>query len=230
MKKIGFLSVFGNHDDSRDTYKTMIKYTNIPLRDYDESLQEFYTYFMKQIQGKVGNLSPKLLNKILQKILELFSNVFRHSESEVGLFCSGQFYPGSDKFNFTIVDNGVTIKTNVNNFLKKKFQNDRNFSDKIMGKKFKPLSAEDAIKWALEDKNSSTGEGGLGLSLLMDLISLSKGSIEIISNNGYYSIKNGNEDARSLESSFEGTVVSIQLNTDDSNYYFLKEERKNDNN
>jgi len=230
MKKIGFLSVFGKHDDGADTHRTMIKYTNIPLLDYDKPLQEFHIYFMQQIQGKVGNLSPKLLNKILQKILELFSNVFRHSESEVGLFCSGQFYPGSNKFNFTIVDNGVTIKKNVNNYLKKKFKNDRNFSDKIMGRKFQPLSAGNAIKWALKDKNSSTGEGGLGLSLLMDLISLSKGSIEIISNNGYYSIKNGTEYITSLESSFEGTVVSIQLNTDDSNYYFLKEERKSDNN
>lgn len=230
MKKIGFLSVFSNQNDGQDTYKTMIKYTNIPLKNYDEPLQNFYIYFIGQIQGKVGNLSPKLLNKILQKILELFSNVFRHSQSEIGLFCSGQFYPGSDKFNFTIADNGVTIKNNVNTYLKKKFKKNRNLSDKIRGKRFQPLSAHEAIKWALEDTHSSTGAGGLGLSLLMELISLSKGSIEIISNNGYYSIKNGIEQIMKLESSFEGTVVSIQLNTDSDCYYFLKEERANDNN
>lgn len=229
MKRIGFLSQFTNEKDNADTHKTMIKYTNIPLENYDLPMQQFYVYFIGQFTGKVENLSKKLLNKILQKILELFSNVFRHSESALGLFCSGQFYPQSKRFNFTIADNGKTIKTNVNRYLLNQFLQNRSVSDKVRGKKFQPLSGVESIQWALEDTNSSTGEGGLGLSLLMDLIKVSGGSIEIISNDGYYSIKNGLESYRTIERLFEGTVISIELNTDSERYYYLKEEQTDGN-
>lgn len=228
MKKISFLSTFCDEIDENDVYKTMIKYTNIPLHNYDLPLQHFYEYFMEQFKGKVGNLSPKLLNKILQKIFELFSNVFRHSDSALGLFCSGQFYPKRNKFNFTIVDNGVTIKSNVNRFLSKKFIENRSLADKLAGKKYEPMNAVESIKWALLDKNSTTGEGGLGLSLLMEFIRISGGSIEIISGNGYYGINNV-EIERIIEDTFEGTIISIELNTDSERYYFLKEEKKDGN-
>lgn len=227
MKRINFLSVFCDEDNKDDTYKTMVKYTNIPLKNNSLILQEFTAYFFMQFMGKVGNLSPKLQKKILQKIFELFSNVFRHSNSALGLYCSGQFYPKQDKFNFTIVDNGITIRKNVNKYLSKEFIKSRSSLDKLLGKKFEPVSAVEAIKWALINTNSTTGEGGLGLSLLMELIKASNGSIEIISGNGYYAIKDASEIVKELDKSFEGTIISIELNTHTGTYYFLKEE-KND--
>lgn len=227
MKRINFLSFFCDENNKDDIYKTMVKYTNIPLENNSLILQEFYSYFITQFMGKVANLSPKLQKKILQKIFELFSNVFRHSYSALGLFCSGQFYPNQDKFNFTIVDNGVTIKKNVNKYLSKEFTKSRSSLDKLLGKKFVPMDSVECIKWALKDTNSTTGAGGLGLSLLMDLIKVSKGSIEIISGNGYYGIKDAQEYTKALEKSFEGTIISIELNTHSGTYYFLKEE-KND--
>ncbi|MDN5058240.1 hypothetical protein [Aliarcobacter butzleri] len=227
MKRINFLSVFCDEDNKDDTYKTMVKYTNIPLKNNSLILQEFTAYFFMQFMGKVGNLSPKLQKKILQKIFELFSNVFRHSGSALGLYCSGQFYPKQDKFNFTIVDNGITIRKNVNKYLSKDFIKNRSSLDKLLGKKFEPISAVEAIKWALINTNSTTGEGGLGLSLLMELIKASNGSIEIISGNGYYAIKDASEIVKELDKSFEGTIISIELNTHTGTYYFLKEE-KND--
>lgn len=228
MKKINFLSVFCDEDNHDDTYKTMVKYTNIPLKNNSLVLQEFYSYFITQFMGKVENLSPKLQKKILQKIFELFSNVFRHSDSALGLFCSGQFYPKQDKFNFTIVDNGVTIKRNVNRYLSQQFIKNRTIQDKLLGKKFKNINAVESIKWALEDENSTTGAGGLGLSLLMELIKISQGSIEIISGNGYYGINNAREISKELDKSFEGTIISIELNTHSGNYYYLKEEKEHD--
>lgn len=229
LQKIGFLSKFCEEKDGDDTYRTMIRYTNIPLENYDLPQQEFYSYFIAQFTGKIDNLSPKLLNKILKKILEVFSNVFRHSDSALGLFCSGQFYPSRNKFNFTIVDNGVTIKTNVNRYLAKEFIKNRSTADKIFGTKFEPISGIEAIKWALVDTHSTTGKGGLGLSLLMEFITISGGSIEIISNDGYYSIKDGQESFQKHEESFEGTIISIELNTESDRYYFLKEEHQDAN-
>lgn len=227
MKKINFLSVFCDEDNNDDTYKTMVKYTNIPLKNNSLVLQEFYSYFITQFMGKVENLSPKLQKKILQKIFELFSNVFRHSDSALGLFCSGQFYPSQNKFNFTIVDNGVTIRRNVNRYLSQQFIKNRTIQEKLLGKKFENIDAVESIKWALEDENSTTGAGGLGLSLLMELIKISQGSIEIISGNGYYGIRNSKEVTKELKKSFEGTIISIELNTHSGSYYFLGEEKGN---
>ena len=222
MKSIGFLARFGNETVGSDTNNIMIQYTNIPLHNYDVELGEFYIYFKTQLERRVENLSPELSNKIIQKIFELFSNVFRHSCSELGLFCSGQCYPRSNKFYFTIVDGGITIKNNVNRFLNKKrrlsFLKNKNEKNGL-----------ECIQWSLEEKNSTTGEGGgLGLSLLKALIIKSDGELDIISNDGYYSIKDKKESGEILNKPFNGTIISIGLDTNTEKYYYLSGEQ-NDN-
>ena len=224
MRTNGFLSKFTELSKSDDTHKTMIKYTQIPLNNYDE-LGRFYSYFNKQLKRKVLNTSDKLLNKIMQKIFELFSNVFRHSKSELGLFCSGQFYPKNEQFYFTIVDGGIGIPTNVNNFLKEEFKKNKGM---LSLSKFKKESDESTINWAMKEGHSSTGEGGLGLALLEELILKSNGTLEIVSKQGHYRIKNGKKELKKLTDSFKGTVISIGLNTNLDKYYFLKGE-KNEN-
>ena len=109
LESSGFLEHFTIDKKSTmivDNSSSVVKYTNIQLNDWD-SLTEFYLYFESQLNQRVKNLSPELSNKIIQKIFELFSNVFRHSQSKFGFFCSGQIY--DNKFYFTIVDGGVTI-------------------------------------------------------------------------------------------------------------------------
>jgi hypothetical protein len=226
MKRIGFLSRFSDDNIGIDNNNTMVKYTHIPLENYDQALAEFYIYFKQQLERKVQNLSPELSNKIIQKIFELFSNVFRHSESKLGLFCSGQFYPSNDKFYFTIVDGGVTIKNNVNKYFKNKFNKQKTLGDKIFGiKKFERKSGLEAIKWSMEEKHSTTGEGGLGLSLLKDLILKSNGVLDIISNDGHYFIRNNKTNGTVLNSSFDGTIISIGLDTDINKYFYLVGEK-----
>lgn len=224
MRTNGFLSKFTELSKSDDTYKTMIKYTQIPLNNYDE-LGAFYTYFNEQVKRKVLNISDKLLKKIMQKIFELFSNVFRHSQSKLGIFCSGQFYPKNEQFYFTIVDGGVGIPHNVNSYLKEDFKTNKGM---LSLSRFKKISDENTIEWAMKEGHSSTGKGGLGLALLEELILKSHGTLEIVSNQGHYRIKNGKKELKKLANSFEGTVISIGLNTNIDKYYFLKGE-KNEN-
>lgn len=222
MSNIGFLKEFKVEANSLDYHKTMVKYTHIPSAAQND-IEEFYVYFMGRFAQHMENLSPELLKKIIQKIYELFSNVFRHSGSDLGLFCSGQFYPTNKKFNFTIVDGGKTIPSNVNAFLLKKHKEEK----KIWGRseKFIPMSGVEAIKWALQANNSTSGEGGLGLSLLEQLIAKSDAKLEIISKKGYYAITNGKKHTTELLSeSFPGTIISIELNTSGSKYYYLKGE------
>ena len=220
MKDVEFLDKFCDIKKGTDNYRTMIRYTNIKS-DSDMELYEFYEYFQKKLLAKVQNISDKLANKIMQKVFELFSNVFRHSKSDLGLFCSGQFYPSNDKFYFTIVDGGVGIKHNVNEYLKKEFNKNKPFFSR---KEYKEKSAIECIKWAIQEGHSTTGKGGLGLSLLIELIRKSNGQLEIISDNGYYAIKNGIINDDTLEKSFNGTIISIGLDTDAKKFYYLQGE------
>jgi signal transduction histidine kinase len=223
MRTNGFLSQFTEVSKRDDTHKTMIRYTQIPLNNHDEVVGDFYLYFNEQLKRKVLNTSDKLLNKIMQKIFELFSNVFRHSQSELGLFCSGQFYPKNEQFNFTIVDGGIGIPYNVNGYLKEEFKTN---NGRLTLRRFEKKSDEESIDWAMKEGHSSTGKGGLGLALLEELILKSHGTLEIVSKQGHYRIKNGKKELKKLNDSFEGTVISIGLNTNIDNYYFLKGEKK----
>ena len=49
--------------------------------------------------------------------------------------------------------------------------------------------------------------------------------LEIISNDGYYKITNGQISGETLKNKFDGTIVSICLSTDNSTYYYLKGEK-----
>lgn len=218
----GFLSEFTELEKGKDKHQTMIKYTSIPLDNYEE-LAVFYEYFNEQLKRKVLNTSDKLLNKIMQKIFELFSNVFRHSKSELGIFCSGQFFPKNEKFNFTIVDGGVGIPDNVNRYLKEEFKKSKGMLDL---RKYKKILDSESIAWAMEERHSTTGQGGLGLALLEELIIKSNGTLEIISKEGYFGIKDGKKEIKMLKESFDGTVISIGLNTNIEKFYSLKGEQK----
>ena len=218
----GFLSEFTELEKGKDKHQTMIKYTSIPLDNYEE-LAVFYEYFNEQLKRKVLNTSDKLLNKIMQKIFELFSNVFRHSKSELGIFCSGQFFPKNEKFNFTIVDGGVGIPDNVNRYLKEEFKKSKGMLDL---RKYKKILDSKSIEWAMKERHSTTGQGGLGLALLEELIIKSNGTLEIISKEGYFGIKDGKKEIKMLKESFDGTVISIGLNTNIEKFYSLKGEQK----
>jgi signal transduction histidine kinase len=221
MQDIEFLDKFTELSKGSDSYKTMIRYTNI-IDDKDIKLGEFYVYFQQKLLLRVQNISKPLANKIIQKVFELFSNVFRHSESDLGLFCSGQFYPKNDKFYFTIVDGGVGIKKNVNKYFEKEFLQDKKL---LSRKKYKEQDAVKCIRWAMQEGHSTTGKGGLGLALLMELIKKSDGQLEIISDNGYYAIKNGEVYTELLDDVFEGSIISIGLNTDASKFFYLQGEK-----
>ena len=221
MKDVEFLNKFCEIEKGLDNYKTMVRYTNISS-DSDVKLFEFYGYFQKKLLAKVQNISEKLANKIMQKIYELFSNVFRHSKSKLGLFCSGQFYPSNDKFYFTIVDGGVGIKQNVNMYLKKEFNK---YKALFSRKKYQEKNAIECIKWAIQEGHSTTGKGGLGLALLMELIKKSDGQLEVISDDGYYAVKDGKITTNIMEKKFNGTIISIGLDTDAGKYYYLEGER-----
>lgn len=66
--------------------------------------------------------------------------------------------------------------------------------------------------------------GGLGLSVIFEFIKLNRGKIQIISSDGFYEFKNGNVVKGKLNSIFDGTIVNIKFNLNDSNHYILTQE------
>lgn len=71
---IGFLT-----DKYKQSNVEMIDYKNIKLDEKDYFYLTFETYFTQKAKKCLSNVSEKLFNILIQKILELFSNAFRHS-------------------------------------------------------------------------------------------------------------------------------------------------------
>ncbi len=198
----------------------MIHYQKIKLDEKDDFYLNFDTYFTQKARAHLVNVSERLFNILIQKILELFSNAFRHSRSEVGIFCSGQLFPKDKKFSFVIVDGGVGIKTNVYEYIDKLVNGEKM---KWLRKKIK-LSGEQAMRWAVKQGNSTTGKGGLGLDLIRDFIIKNNGNLDIISNDARYSINNGKESYSSLEREFVGTLIASNIKIDEDRFFKLKGE------
>jgi len=210
--KNNFLPFFNSEfSKMNDHTQSVIEFQQFDISDTVKQ-QKFFSLLRNGLLQNRGlnNLSDKVLKEVSNSIIELFSNSLSHSKSACGIFCAGQFFPQKKKLDITIVDMGVGIHHNVSSFLKKEIQQDK------------------AIEWAIQKLNSTRGDiGGLGLHLLKELITLTKGKLEIVSNTGYYFIKNGKEGLKILDFDFPGTIINIEFKIDDK-FYFLKGE-ENDN-
>ncbi len=206
--KNNFLPFF-NSEFSRmnDLTQTVIEFRQFDIADTAKQ-QVFFDLLRAGLLKSRGliNLSDKVLKEVSKNVIELFGNSVSHSQSACGMFCAGQLFPKYHKLDVTIVDMGVGIQYNVSSHLKQ------------------DISADEAIRWAMKRLNSTRDDiGGLGLHLLKELITLTKGKLEIVSNNGYYYIINGKEGSELLQFTFPGTIVNIEFKIDDK-YYYLKGE------
>lgn len=210
LQKNGFLSFYGQAP-KYDKWGTTIQYNRFERKDD----HYFNAYIERHFKTKaIPQMSPALRKKFWESISELFSNAVIHSETEMGIFTCGQNFPRKRRIDFAIADLGIGIRTN----LLKKIGLD--------------LPAVDAIKWAMEGRNTTkTGPipGGLGLKLLSEFIRLNQGRIQVVSEIGYWEQRyDGSVDEQVLPYPFPGTVVNIEINTADTNSYILaSEDHKN---
>lgn len=186
-----------------------------PKHDYDRSAvrYEFYTgsnglsvqeYLDKYFAPKIESL--KLLddfqNLLFSCIDEIYQNARTHANSKCITVC-GQQFPKSKKSILTITDLGNTIYDNVS--------------------KVKNLSPEECILWATQRGTTtkpSYSNGGLGLYTLKNFIKTNQGKLHIVSGAGYYSLISGKETSKNFEASFDGTIVTIEINLNDNHLYF----------
>ena len=207
LAKNGFLSRFGNYRES-DAYGTTVTYRRFDIDDE----QPFSAYIDNEVlhRTELPTMSRQLQKKFSESIFEMFNNAVQHSKSELGVFSCGQFFPNKNRLNFTIVDLGIGIRQNIKNELGWDF------------------TAEEAIKWAVSDNNTTklaqSSPGGLGLKLLREFIDLNGGSIQIVSDAGYWQRRNKQTYTVAFADCFPGTIIALEFNTADKHSYILEGE------
>lgn len=200
-----FLSHFGGLKIP-DIYDTTIKYRKFKMTE-EKLFKEYLDHELlsKEVMPKMSSLLKKKIN---ESIFEIFNNAVLHGNCQ-NVFTCGQYYPTKSRLDFTIVDLGNTIKTNVNEYLNKN------------------SSGEDAIKWAVSEGNTTKcGQipGGLGLSLIREFLRKNNGRIQIISADGYWEQIKGIETGKSFLQAFSGTIVNLEFNIADTSHYYLSSE------
>ena len=206
LSKNGFLSNYGR-ERIPDTWGTTIPYRRFAAKDD----RYFAAYIEEEFirRSEMPRMSAGLVKKFRESVFEMFSNAVIHSGTKLGIFSCGQYFPRRDTLDFSVADLGVGIRKNVEDSLGL------------------DLSAEDAIDWATQGTNTTKRgriPGGLGLKLLSEFIKLNGGRLQIVSDQGYWSLEQGGTRKISLKRAFPGTVVSIEINTSDVRSYRLKSE------
>lgn len=109
------------------------------------------------------------------------------------------------KMDFSIVDVGLTISDNVVEYL-----NERN----------KKLP-DNCIEWAVQPEHSTkrVNSGGIGLSLMHDFIFYNRGKFQIISGDEFWELNAQEIDKRKMDYFFPGTIINIEIDQNDGNYY-----------
>ena len=171
----------------------------------------FEVYLQQHLKGKgLPQMSEGLGKVFKQKIYEVFQNAIIHSESDLGIFVCGQFFPQKQRLDLTIADAGIGIRDSVRKF----------FDDP-------KIPSVPAIRWAMQ-KGHTTKKGkqpgGLGLKFLHDFVRLNKGRIHIVSRFGFYEFNGRDEVFAKMTGDYHGTVVTIVVNTADTSAYQLASE------
>lgn len=210
LKKNQFLTVF-NMGVLSDTNQTTLPF-KIFKRQAGEQFNDYLDTYMR---GRgIPSMSDALTKRFRQSLFEIFLNAAIHSDSELGIFVCGQFFPQLHRLDFTIADAGVGIRENVRRYTGRK-----------------RMSSCAAIEWALTEGNTTkTGNqpGGLGLKLIKDFIRMNEGKLQIVSRFGYYEFSSRGDSLNKMDHDFPGTCVNIEINTQDTSSYCLKSELSSD--
>lgn len=195
-----------------DFSQTTIKYRKFDIKDEK--------YFMHYVNAELLSKSdlPKMTTQLKKEmsgsIFEIFVNSITHSETTLGVFTCGQYYPAKKRIDFTIVDMGIGIKEKIKKELRIS------------------LTGDEAIAWALEKGNTTRkGDipGGLGLKLIKEFIKLNEGRIQIVSNDGFWELKVTQEVRKIFSFPFPGTIINIEINIADTKQYKMSDEIDDNN-
>jgi len=209
MRRNGFNRYF-SWEDLDDTHHSTMRYSIFEATT--KHLEDFERYLTINIfsRDNLPLMNDTYKNAIIDNLLEMFNNVIDHAES-TSVYVCGQFFPKSSTLCFSIVDLGKTIHENVSEYMKNKVQDI-------------PVNT---LQWAIVAGNSTKSTfapGGLGFSTLLDFVKFNKGAFTLISGNEIYEIRKDKQRFSELKTVFPGTIVTITINLEDKQLYFLSSE------
>lgn len=168
------------------------------------------TVFREYIMSQLKDLKHKeAVNLLISRIMELFINVKMHARinsksrySNKEIFSAGEYCKQDNYIVFSVANNGMTFKENIEKNIKEKLQQEYEY-----------------IKWALRKTNSTRktdrdGPGGLGLYLLVELVKECQGILIICSGKGFYKFDATDltkSEERDFQCEFPGTVITIKI-------------------
>jgi signal transduction histidine kinase len=200
LQKNGFLG-----EVLEDTHGTTIRY-----QQFDPTGRaEFAAYVEHNFRGKgLPVMSIGLQREFRRSIFELFENAVAHSNTRLGIFACGQFFPKKHRLHFCLADRGIGIPNSVRGYLGR------------------ALRASEAIDWAMTGQNTTRRvedgvPGGLGLKIMRDFIAQNGGAIRVASEDGFWWVRGEDVGRVTLPAAFPGTVVDIENNAADTKMYQL---------
>lgn len=210
LQKNDFLSNYG-YRKLPDSYSTTIKYKKFKSKE----TQPFYEYINNELLEKhdFPKMSAGFKKEVAKSLLEIFINADIHANCDYVYTC-GQYFPQKKDLYFTIVNMGKTIRENVVEFFNKE-----------------DITGVQAINWAVK-KDTTTKEGisgGLGFDTVRNFIRKNQGSIQVISDDGYWEENICDRIIiRSFNHSFKGTIVNFKIKMDDEQDYQTIDEQFDD--
>jgi hypothetical protein len=198
-KKFSFLFHNGFLKDESftetDPLQRPLQLTQIDLKD-ERKFIDFLTGKL-MCHNAILPIEERLQKRIRSEIIELYTNICRHSQTQFPFFACGHYYDRAGIFKITIVDLGVGFLPPIFKYTNGEIKTDG-----------------DAIQWALEGYNTTSGEplAGMGLKGMLDFCSTTSGTLQIISGNDFWGTDIKRDDGKSYErmkSRFNGTILNL---------------------
>lgn len=137
-------------------------------------------------------------------LVEMFNNVFNHSDSVVDGYVLTQYFPNIHRMSFSVCDFGKGIPTSINNY--KTSINENPYSPDS-------YAIQESLVAGISSK-SIPQNAGLGLSNVFDFSENTNGIISIYSNGGSFTKKSGeNPVLKELRIPYDGTLVTLNIDT-----------------
>ncbi len=202
LERNGFLANFGFAPPA-ETNPTSLPYQRFKLTE----TKLFDDYLAAHLPGKgLPTMTSEFALLFQQSLFEIFANSSWHSDSKLGVFSCGQFFPIHHRVDISLADAGIGIPRKVN---------------EAFGVAIAPVPA---LRWSLQEGHTTkkgNPPGGVGLKLLKDFIQINGGCVQIASGGAFWQFNAGKETFSRFTQPFPGTAVNLEVNTDDPRIYHL---------
>lgn len=197
------------HEESFSITENFINYNSFNSDNYPS----FKSYLTEQLSIVKDD---DIINLLVTCLSELFENVNMHARIKSikyhndEVFSSGYYNEKNNFVIFSLSNNGLSFKENISSSLKLKFKNEYEY-----------------ILWALKPRNSTRKKstpGGIGLTVLLDLIKNANGILTIVSGKGYINFNYDKSIYRKndISYSFPGTIITFKIPLLDMKVYLNK--------